>query len=93
MGLKFSGLVFDPFSHNGFNFVIFQSFGKSPKEMDILYIFTTCFARIFPPTFKNFPETLSIPTAFEVSIHCKTSETLISVVRARLKLEFISMSF
>ena len=39
MGLKFSGLVLDPFLYNDFNLAILQSLGKSPEEMEILHIF------------------------------------------------------
>ena len=63
MGLKFSGLVLDLFLYNGFNLAILQSLRKSP-EMEILHIFATGCARIFEPSLKNIPETLSIPAAF-----------------------------
>ena len=91
MGLKFSGLVLDPFLYNGFNLAILQSLGKSPEEMEILHIFVIGFARIFAPSFKNLPEILSIPAAFEMSVNCKTSKTFFSVVKFRLKLSFSSM--
>ena len=52
MGLKFSGLVLDPFLYNGFNLAILQSLGKSPEEMQILHIFAAGFVRIFAPSFK-----------------------------------------
>ena len=91
MGLKFSGLVLDPFLHNGFILAILQSLGKSPAEMEILHIFVIGFARIFAPSFKNIPQILSIPAAFEVSINCKTSKTFFSVVKLRLKLSFSCM--
>ena len=55
MGLKFSGLVLDPFLYNGFNLAILQSLGKSPEEMEMLHIFALGFARIFAPSFKNVP--------------------------------------
>ena len=86
MGLKFSGLVLDPFLYNGFNLAILQSLGKSPEEMQVLHIFSIGFARIFAPSFKNLPETLSIPAAFEMSINSKTSKTFLSVVKFRLKI-------
>ena len=91
MGLKFSGLVLDPFLYNGFNLAILQSLGKSAKEIDILHIFSIGFARIFAPSFENLPEILSIPAAFEMSINCKTSKTFFSVVKFRLKLSLSSM--
>ena len=75
MGLKFSGLVQDPFLYNDFNLAILQSLGKSPEEMEILHVFAKGFARIFAPSFKNLPEILTIPAAFEMSINCKTSKT------------------
>ena len=91
MGLKFSGLVLDPFLYNGFNLAILQSLGKNPEEMEILHIFVIGFARIFAPSFKNLPEILSIPAAFEMSIIYKPSKTFFSVVKFGLKLSFSSM--
>ena len=58
IGLKFSGLVLDPFLYNGFNLAILQSLGKSPEEMEMLHIFAIDFARIFAPSFKYLPEIL-----------------------------------
>ena len=75
MGLKFSGLVLDPFLYNGFNLAILQSLGKSPEEFEILHICAKGFARILAPSFKNLLEILSIPVAFEMSINCKTFKT------------------
>ena len=46
MGLKFSGLVLDPFLYNGFKLAILQSLRKSPKEMEISHIFVIGFARM-----------------------------------------------
>ena len=91
MGLKFSGLVLDPFLYNGFNLAILQSLEKSPEEMEILHIFAIGFARIFAPSFKNLPEILSIPAAFEMSTNCKTSKILFPVAKFRLKLSISSM--
>ena len=51
-------------------------------------VFAIGFARIFAPSSKNLPEILSIPAAFEMLINCKTSKTLFSVVKFRLKLSF-----
>ena len=76
---------------NGFNLAILQSLEKSPEEMEILYIFAIGFARIFARSFKNLPEILSIPTAFEMSRSCKISKTFFPVVKFRLKLSFSSM--
>ena len=81
----------DPFLYNGFNLAILQSLGKSPEEMEILHIFAIVFARIFAPSFKNLPETLSISAAFEMSINYKTFKTFSSVVKFRLKLSFSYM--
>ena len=91
MGPNFSGLVLDPFMYNGFNLVILQSPGKSLERMEILHIFAIDFSRIFAPSFKNLPEISSIPVAFEMSVHCKTSETFFFVVQIRLKLSFSSI--
>ena len=85
MDLKFSRLVLDPFLYNGFTLAILQSLEESPEEMEILNIFVIGFVRIFAPSFKNLPEILSIPAAFEMSINCKTSKTFISGVKLRLK--------
>ena len=90
MSLTFSGLVLNPFLHNGFNLAVLQLLGKTPKEMEILHISAMVFARIFAPSLKNPPENLSIPAAFEVSIHCKISKTFFSVIKVRLKLSFSS---
>ena len=68
MGLKFSGLVLDPFLYNGFSLTVLVLLRKSPEEMEILHIFAIGFGRIFAPSFKNIPEFLSIPAAFEKSI-------------------------
>ena len=73
MGLKFSGLVLDPFLYNGFNLAILPSIVKSPEEMEILHIFAIGFARIFAPSFKNLPEILSISAAFDMTTNHKTS--------------------
>ena len=54
-------------------------------------VFAIGFARIFAPSSKNLPEILSIPAAFEMLINCKTSKTLFSVVKFRLKLSFSSV--
>ena len=74
MGLKFSGLALDPFLYNGFNLAIFHSLRKSPEEMEILHIFAIGFSKILASSFKNLPENLSFPAAFEISINCKTSK-------------------
>ena len=92
MGLKFSGLVLDPFLYNCFYLAILQSLGKSSEEMEILRISAIGFARMFAPSIKNLPEILSIAAAFQVSINCKNSETFFSVVKFRLKLSFSSMN-
>ena len=91
MGLKFSGMALDSLLYNGFNLAILQSLGKNPEEMEILHIFVIGFARIFPPSFKNLPETLAIPANFERSINCATSKIFFSVVKIRLKLSISSM--
>ena len=91
MGIKILGLVLCPLLSNGFNLATLKSLGKSPEEMEILRIFVIGFARVFAPSFRNRPEILSIPAAFEMSINCKTSKTFFSVVKFRLKLSFSSM--
>ena len=67
-----------------------QSLGKNPEKMEIFHIFAIDFARIFAPSFKNLPELLSIPEAFDMSIHCKIFETFFSVAKVRIKLSFSS---
>ena len=91
MGLKFSGLLLDPFLYYGFNLAILQSLGKNPDEMEKFHIFAIGFARIFAPTFKNLLEILSISAAFEMSINCKTSKTFFFIVKFRLKLSCSSV--
>ena len=91
MGLKFSGLVLDPFLYNGFNIAVLHSLGKSPEEMEMLDFFAIGFGRIFTSSFKNLPEILSVPAAFEMSINCKTFKTFLSRVKFRLKLSFSSV--
>ena len=59
--------------------------------MELLHIFAIGFARIFAQSFKDLPEILSNPAAFEMSINCKTSKTFFFVVKVRLKLSLISM--
>ena len=49
--------------------------------MEVLHISATGFARIFAPSFKNLTNILSIPAAYEMSIQCKISKTLFSIVR------------
>ena len=75
MCLKFSGLVLKPFLYNGFNLSILQSLGKSPKEMEVLLISATGFARIHAPSFKHLPETLSVPATVDMSVHYKISKS------------------
>ena len=79
MGLKFSVLVFDPFLYKGFNLAILPSIGKRPEEMELLHISAIGFTRICAPSFKNLPEILSIPAAFEMFMHCEISKLLFSV--------------
>ena len=69
MGLKFPGLILDPFLYNGFNLAILHSLEKSPEKMEMLHTFAIGFARIFTPSFKNLFEILSVPAAFEMSIN------------------------
>ena len=49
--------------------------------MQVLHISDIGFARIFAISFKNLPEILLIPAAFEISIHYKISKTFFSVVK------------
>ena len=58
----------EPFLYNGFNFAIWQSVGKIEYFMKRLHILEIGFARIFAPSFKNFPERLSIPAALSIFI-------------------------
>ena len=91
MGLKFSGLVLDPFLYNGFNLAMSQSLGKSPEEVEILHIFAIILPEYlhFFVSLKNLLEILSTPAAFEMSIHWKT----FSIVKVRLKLCFSYIFF
>ena len=74
-------IVFGHFLDKGFNVALLQSLRKSPEEMEVLHISATGFARIFAPSFKNLTNILSIPSAYEISIQCKISKTLFSIVR------------
>ena len=93
IGLKVSGLVLDPYSYNGFSLANLKLLGKSREEMEVLHISAVGFARLFAPSFKNIPEILSIPAAFEMSIqlHYKICKTFFSVVKVKLKLSFSSI--
>ena len=59
MGLKFSGLVLDPFLYNGFNLAIllsnFSQVEKPWRNGDITSFCYTAigFTRIYAPSFKN----------------------------------------
>ena len=54
----------EPFLYNGFNLATWQSVGKTKNFMEILHILEIGFARIFAPSFKNFPERLSMPAVY-----------------------------
>ena len=62
------GQVFLPFLKIGLSFATLQAFGKVLEVIDRLQISLRGFARISAPSFKNFPERLSMPAAFEMSI-------------------------
>ena len=57
----FLGSVVESFLNSGFNLAIWQSVGKSEYFMERLHSSEIGFARIFAPSFKNFPERLSTP--------------------------------
>ena len=61
------GSVLDPFLNNGLSFAILQPSGKADVEIDRLQIWEMGNAKFFAPSFKNFPDILSIPEAFFVS--------------------------
>ena len=91
MGVTFSWLVCETVLYNGFDLAILPSLGKSPAKMEVLHISAIAFARIFAPSFKELPEILSIPAAFDMSVHCKISKTFFSVVKkVTLNLPFSS---
>ena len=52
----------------GLSFATLQAFGKALEVIDRLQISLRGFARISAPSFKNFPERLSMPAAFEMPI-------------------------
>ena len=54
----------------GLSFATLQAFGKALEVIDRLQISLRGFARISALSFKNFPKTLSMPAAFEMSVFC-----------------------
>ena len=52
------------------SFATLQALGKALEVIDRLQISLRGFARISAPSFKNFPERLSMPAAFEMSMFC-----------------------
>ena len=58
----------EPFLYNDFNLATWQSVGKTDYFMERLHILEIGFASIFAPSFKNFPERLSIPAALSIFI-------------------------
>ena len=67
MGRKFLGSVLEPFLNNGLSFAILQASGNVDLEIERLQIFDISTARIFAPSFRNFPDMFSIPEALFVS--------------------------
>ena len=57
------------FFNDSFNLEIWQSVGKMEYFMERLHILETGFARIFAPSFKHFPEILSIPGSIFISFN------------------------
>ena len=53
-----------------------QAFGKVLEVIDRLQILLRGFARVSVPSFKNFPERLSMSAAFEMLIFCIILKTL-----------------
>ena len=85
IGLWFDGLVFLPFLNIGVSFTTLQALGNTPREIDRLQRAETGLARMSAPSFKNLPESLSIPAASELLISCMISKTYFSVVSTRQK--------
>ena len=85
IGLWFDGSVFLPFLNIGFSFATLQALGKTPREIDRLQRAEAGFARTSAPSFKNYPERLSIRAALELLISCMIFKTCFSVVLTRQK--------
>ena len=85
------------------SFVTLQAFGKALEVIDRLQISLRSFARILAPSFKNFPERLSMPAAFEISMFCnilKTSSWEVrlswksfSMIKTHFTVSYISLDF
>ena len=63
MGRLFLGAALEPFLNNGFNLAILQSVGKCEYFIDKLHICDIGLAKTAAPSFRNFPDKLSIPAA------------------------------
>ena len=81
----FLGSVVESFLNSGFNLAIWQSVGKSEYFMERLHSSEIGFARIFAPSFKNFPERLSIPAALSTVISFSNCSTWSSVTFQKFK--------
>ena len=66
---------------------IWQSLGKMEYFLKRLHILEIGFARIFAPSFKNFPEKLSIPAALSIFISFGNFGRKSSVTFENLNLE------
>ena len=69
----------------GFSFATLQALGKTPREIDRSQRAETGFARMSAPSFKDFPESLSLQVALELLISCMIFKTCFSVVPTRQK--------
>ena len=74
-----------PFLKLGLRSAVLQAFEKVLKVIDRLQISRRGLARISAPSFKNFPERLSMPAAFEILIFCIIIKTSSSEVSLRWK--------
>ena len=87
IGRKFLGSVVQLFLNNGFNLAIWQSLEKMEYLMKRLYILEIGFARIFAPSFKTFPERLSMQVALSIFISFNNFSIKPSVTSENLNLE------
>ena len=77
--------MLDPFLNSGFNLDILLLSGTVDKEIDRFSIYIIGRASSEAPSFKNRPEMLSMPTAFEMLIEESNFSVYSLVTRTREK--------
>ena len=88
IGRWFLGSVVESFLNSGFNLAMWQSVGKNECFTERLHISVIgYFGTIFTPTFKTFPERLSIPAALSIFVSFSNCSTRSPVTLENLNLE------